>query len=83
MHISALASLIKFEGDANPIRVFHASLQDFLLNEERSRGFYIKQTAVFTFLSRAFLYRVPDPGMYLAQFVIFRVHNYQYQSQNI
>ncbi|KAF9526553.1 hypothetical protein CPB83DRAFT_459613 [Crepidotus variabilis] len=62
--LSALASLLKFEGADQPIRLFHASLEDFLIDKRRSRGFYIKQPKVRAHLAKMYICRVLEPGSY-------------------
>ncbi|KAF9524309.1 hypothetical protein CPB83DRAFT_910074 [Crepidotus variabilis] len=56
VHLSSLTSLVKFEPEPDlPIRIYHASLRDFLLDEGRSQSFYILQTGVIVFLAKTYL----------------------------
>ncbi|KAF9533311.1 hypothetical protein CPB83DRAFT_806319 [Crepidotus variabilis] len=55
MCLSDLASLVKFERRNRHIRVYHASMRDFLLDEKRSQGFYLQQVTLRIFLSKIYL----------------------------
>ncbi|KAF9533125.1 hypothetical protein CPB83DRAFT_845869 [Crepidotus variabilis] len=54
-YISDLASLIGYEGEDVSIRIYHASLQDFLLDKNRSHQFYITQVPVHALIAKAYL----------------------------
>ncbi|KAF9524302.1 hypothetical protein CPB83DRAFT_898050 [Crepidotus variabilis] len=56
MYVSPLGSLIQFEGEEKPLRVFHrVSLRDFLINKERSQDLWLFGTVVSTFVAKSYM----------------------------
>ncbi|KAF9524301.1 hypothetical protein CPB83DRAFT_861570 [Crepidotus variabilis] len=72
MHISSLASLMKFEGETQPIRIFHATLFEFLSNPARSQSFYIHQAAVHTHFLKNYLRRAFRSEQQILVAVLYR-----------
>lgn len=62
-HFSKLVAILKFDLKSSSLTVFHASLDDFLYDENRAGKFYIDMNAFACRLALLHLKQAPDLGM--------------------
>ena len=76
--LDQLRSVISSAGPDNPIKFWHASISDFLLDKERSNDFFVDTQRVHETLARGYLHlfqsQGPDLHFYSMTFLFFLEH---------